>query len=157
MKTLYILRHAKASDDFSTISDIDRPLKPKGVLDASEVGKTLKHKNITPDTVICSNAARTVHTALIVAREMNVDSKSIRIDSALYLPSKGVTLATIQNIPDVNESALIVGHNPDLSNLCSELAAEFHTQLPTCGLVAIRFATDKWALISRTNSTLNID
>ena len=41
MKSLYLLRHAKSSWDNPGLSDIDRPLNPRGERDAPRMGKAL--------------------------------------------------------------------------------------------------------------------
>lgn len=152
MKTLYILRHAKASNSYSTFADIDRPLKETGVQDAYLLGHTLKQANFSVGLVMVSTAARALHTATIVARTALVPATNISINHDLYLPDTGVTLAIIRQTNDNINELMIVGHNPDLSELCNELLDNFSTELPTCGLVSISFNASSWNSIGKKNS-----
>jgi len=45
MKTLYIVRHAKSSWEYTGIKDIDRPLKKRGIKDAHLMSSFLSKKN----------------------------------------------------------------------------------------------------------------
>lgn len=70
MKTLYIVRHAKSSWEYSGIEDIDRPLKKRGIKDAHLMSKFLTKKIEKPDAFITSSANRALHTAVIFLRKL---------------------------------------------------------------------------------------
>ena len=61
-KTLYLLRHAEASQAESGISDYDRSLTPHGEDQAIEVANYIRNKIINFDFVMCSSALRTQQT-----------------------------------------------------------------------------------------------
>jgi phosphohistidine phosphatase SixA len=48
MKTIYILRHAKSSWDFSHLNDVERPLIEKGINRTNLIARYLNKNNITP-------------------------------------------------------------------------------------------------------------
>ena len=52
MKTLLILRHAKAVPKGPNLSDYDRPLDKVGEDDALRMGKLIKDKDIIPSLII---------------------------------------------------------------------------------------------------------
>jgi phosphohistidine phosphatase len=52
MKTLLILRHAKAVPKDPNLSDYDRPLDKVGEDDALRMGKLIKDKDIIPSLII---------------------------------------------------------------------------------------------------------
>jgi len=58
MKTLLILRHAKAVSKDPNLSDHDRPLDKVGEDDALRMGKLMKDKDIIPSLIISSTAFR---------------------------------------------------------------------------------------------------
>ena len=58
MKTLLILRHAKAVPKNPSLSDHDRPLDKIGEDDALHMGKLIKDKDIIPSFIISSTALR---------------------------------------------------------------------------------------------------
>ena len=64
MKRLYIVRHAKSSWKHQ-VSDINRPLKKRGVNDAHSVANYTKELFDNPDIVLSSPSKRTVQTAEI--------------------------------------------------------------------------------------------
>lgn len=62
MKTLLLLRHAKSSLIYPTLTDKMRPLTYHGKQDVYIIGKFLKNKKFIPDSIICSTAKRAVET-----------------------------------------------------------------------------------------------
>ncbi len=65
MKTLYIVRHAKSSWDFSAIPDYDRPLLETGIIRTNKIIKYLKNQDTNPDLIVSSHALRAKETARI--------------------------------------------------------------------------------------------
>jgi Phosphohistidine phosphatase SixA len=152
MKTLYVLRHAKASSNYDEYADIDRPLKSSGIKSAYMLGSWLKRQDIQVDKLLVSDAARALHTASIVARAAGFPPNTISVDHTLYLPDEGSTLKSVQQVDDSISRLMLVGHNPDLSILCSEVLNDMAIELPTCGLVAITFNTGSWRTIAPSNA-----
>ena len=68
MKTLLIVRHAKAVPKHLSLSDHDRPLDKVGEEDALHMGKLIKDKDIIPSTITSSTALRAKTTAELVAK-----------------------------------------------------------------------------------------
>ncbi len=58
MKTLLLLRHAKASRDDPELADHDRPLKPRGKEDAKRLGRQLREAGLVPTLIVSSTALR---------------------------------------------------------------------------------------------------
>ena len=124
MKTLYILRHAKAAGSFDGFDDIDRPLKPRGLQDAYALGQALAVRGLKVDLTAVSSAARTLQTASVVVRTAGLAFENLRVAPELYLPNDGETLDYVRQLPNEVASAMVVGHNPDLSYLCQELLGD---------------------------------
>jgi phosphohistidine phosphatase len=152
MKMLYILRHAKATSNDVEYADIDRPLKPSGIQDAYILGNALEHRNLQVDHIAVSSAARAMQTASIVARAAELSFEKLRVIPDLYLSNYSETLAYIRQLPDDAASAMIVGHNPELSYLCEKLLNENHLELPTCGFMAFSISADSWSEVGSTNT-----
>ena len=57
MKRLYLLRHAKSDWDDPSLSDIERPLSPRGVAAAPKVAEVMQAEGLLPELVICSPAS----------------------------------------------------------------------------------------------------
>lgn len=150
-KTLFIVRHAKSSWDVEGISDIDRPLKLRGIRAAYEMSRRLKIELQLPDKLVASPANRAVHTAIIFNRVFEKKSSKIIIDDRLY----GTGLPTIKRLiaeqSDALKKLMIFGHNPDFSELATKLTGGSYIELPTCGLCCITFEAEKWDAISSNN------
>jgi len=147
-RTLYIVRHAKSTWDIEGISDIDRPLKLRGIRAAYEMSRRLKIERHFPQKIIASPANRALHTAVIFHRVFEQKKLTVDIDERLY--ATGV--ATIKRLVAQQQSdikrLMIFGHNPDFSELATNLTGEGYVELPTCGLCAITFEADDWSSIS---------
>jgi phosphohistidine phosphatase len=116
---LYVLRHAHAGDrDTWEQADDLRPLTEKGRRQAGRLGDLLRAAGFAPDAILTSPLARARETAEIVADLLGVKA---RPEQRL---GEAVDLATLDRILDDAGSPrrpLIVGHDPDCSELVSEL------------------------------------
>ena len=83
MKTLLILRHAKAVSKDPNLSDHDRPLDKVGENDALHMGKLMKDKDIIPSLIISSTAFRAKTTAELVAKGCGYEGE-IFLDQSIY-------------------------------------------------------------------------
>ena len=70
MKTLFLVRHAKANPPQQGLPDHDRVLNDRGRRDAPEMGRRLAQRGLRPDLVITSTAARARATAHLLAAEL---------------------------------------------------------------------------------------
>ena len=143
---LLLLRHAKAVPPDTGATDASRSLASRGERDAHLIAARLRERGTRLDAMITSPARRTMHTAEIVAAALDYPRERIVVDGRLYLASPVDTLAVIAAFDPTCASALIVGHNPGLSELAAALCPELgEIDLPTCGLVALDAASPDWA------------
>ena len=84
MKTLFFARHAKSSWRDADLSDIDRPLKGRGILNAYQMGSHLRQQGLMPDTMITSPAVRAFHTAVIYARQLDFSLDQLAVNQLIY-------------------------------------------------------------------------
>ncbi len=84
-KELYIVRHGKSTQDYGNVSDIDRPLKERGVNDGYAMAKRLLSKNKIPELILTSPAVRALHSATIFARTFNSPFEKIVLNKDIYL------------------------------------------------------------------------
>ena len=153
MKTLYLLRHAKSSWSFDDLSDHDRPLNGRGRDDAPRMGKALHERAILPDVVLASSAVRALSTAVLVTRELGYPHDKIRVEPGIYQADVATLLGLVHGLPDAAASALLVGHNPTFTDLANELSPASPIQeMPTAGVVCLRFAVEHWAEVARANA-----
>lgn len=154
MKTLYLLRHAKSSWEFTDLSDHDRPLNKRGRKDAPLMGRELLSREIELDLILSSSAVRALTTASLVAKELEYDSHNIVIDEKIYGADKQELLEIIrQTTNDVNH-LMVVGHNPVITDLANSLSPDHIADMPTAAVVCLRFDCPGWDEIGQENAAL---
>jgi phosphohistidine phosphatase len=152
MKTLYLLRHAKSSWNFDDLSDQERPLNDRGRDDAPAMGQALAKRCIALDLVVSSSAVRALSTAVLVARELGYPHDKILVEPAIYQAEVEDLVGIIRALPDTADSVLLVGHNPTITETVNALSpATAMSELPTAGLVCLRFQSDTWAEVGKAN------
>ena len=114
-----LLRHAKS--DWPDVADHARPLAKRGRHDAPAVGRWLAARGYLPDVVVCSTARRTRQTWELIAPELG-GSPSVTFEPRAYDASALTLLYLAQELPDRYRAALLIGHNPAISELASSLA-----------------------------------
>ena len=152
MKTLYLLRHAKSSWNFDELTDRERPLNDRGRADAPTMGQALAKRHICPDIVVSSPAVRAMSTAVLVAREMHFSHEKIMIEPGIYGADVEDFLAIIKGLPDAAGSALLVGHNPTITETANALSPSALNEMPTAAVVCLRFECEHWAEVSKVNA-----
>src|SRR5690606_6412988 len=70
MKTLFLVRHAKAVPPQPGLPDHDRTLNDRGRRDAPEMGRRIAQRGVLPNLMITSTAARARTTAQLLAAEL---------------------------------------------------------------------------------------
>ncbi|MFP4622307.1 MAG: SixA phosphatase family protein [Bacteroidales bacterium] len=150
-KQLFIVRHGKSSWKYESIEDIDRHLKEKGIHDAYTMAKRLKDKNIKPDLIISSPAARAFHTASIFARTLDYSPEDITIRDHFYPGNGSEIIDTIKEPDDHVNSVMIFGHNPAFTDTANHFLSKKLDKLPTSGIAMIYFNADSWKEIDKDN------
>jgi phosphohistidine phosphatase len=151
MRTLYLLRHAKSDRGNPDLSDIDRPLAPRGRRDAPAIAAYMHDQDYRPDLILCSPAARTRETLALMQPTLGADIR-VEYDRKLYLGSPDVLLRRLRDVDEAVATVLLVGHNPGLERLAGALAprgdrralARMREKFPTCGLAVIHLHIDRW-------------
>jgi len=148
-KELFLFRHAKSRWDDPTISDHDRPLNERGYRNAPEMGRRLSDRGVSPDVLISSTALRACTTAEIMAGSINFPKDQIVFDRTLYHASATELQEYIGGLDDSHFSVMLFGHNPGMTSLVSHLYGLALDNLPTCGVVYLKFSAESWADASR--------
>jgi phosphohistidine phosphatase len=145
MKTLLLLRHAKSSLIDPKISDNMRPLTYQGKQDVYITGKFLKNKKLIPDIIICSTAKRAIETSELIAEYVNYCNE-IHLSKLLYQTTVKDYINVISKLPNKNNMALLVGHNPILETLVEIITNELRI-MKTCSLAHIVLPINSWVEI----------
>ena len=152
MKKLIIVRHSKSSWKDLSLTDFNRPLNGRGKLDGPLMADYLKRKINKIDYLHSSSSLRTFETSKYFINQIQFEK--IEYDDSLYHCSSSSILKMIMNYSEDYQSAMIIAHNPGLTNLINSITNILLDNLPTTGISEINFDCSKWNDISLQNSNL---
>jgi len=120
---LFLLRHGIAVDreemDFN--GDAARPLTPKGRRQLRKVAAALRALKVKPDVILSSPLVRAQQTAELVAKQLKLSGKTALSYELQPGGSVEKLVRHVAALKPVPENVLLVGHEPDLSELLSLL------------------------------------
>ncbi len=142
IKTLLLMRHAKADRDESRWEDFDRPLSERGLADAERMGHWLRDHPGGPDWICASSSVRTRMTAERVALACGFDGAVVYKQSLYHAPPHRY-LAEIRQTSVSIERLLVIGHNPGLEELIYEISGN-SVILPTAAIARLQLKALAW-------------
>lgn len=155
MKTLFLVRHAKSSWKFPELTDLERPLNRRGKRDAPFMGNLMHEKDIKVDVMISSHAQRTLSTALAFAEAMEHPTEKIVLTPEIYEVMADTILHTMQRrFNDSWQQVMLFGHNYACTDFANWYAKPAIDNVPTCGIVAIDYAIDRWSKANKKNGNI---
>jgi phosphohistidine phosphatase len=129
---LYLVRHAQAADGEP---DELRPLTAEGRRAARELGDRLAAEGIRPDAVLTSPLLRARETAAEVARPAGLQAEA---DERL---APGATAEDVKAAAsERGATVVVVGHQPDCSQIAAALTGGEEPAFPPAGMLAIELA-----------------
>ncbi len=113
------MRHAEAEVRSAEGNDRERALTDKGREQSRRIGKFLRRNELVPDVILSSPYARAWQTAEIVCDEADLDDPTLAGWLACGMTPETAMheLKAFSRFPGL----MIVGHQPDLSELCAKL------------------------------------
>ena len=153
-KYLLICRHAKSSWLEAPLNDRERPLNKRGERDAPEMGKRLALRGILPDLIMTSPAVRARATAELIAVQLDYPLGKLRINPGQYAATVPTLLALLGKVESQVTTLMIVGHNPEVTALANILGDLHLENIPTCGIVALKFSAPSWQEVTAGNGIL---
>jgi phosphohistidine phosphatase len=154
MKTLHLIRHAKAEQADYSKKDFYRALTTSGMMDAARMARNLAETKPQIDLIICSPAERTTRTAEIFADQLKFDSEKVVYFEELFDGRLQEYLKVINEIGADKNEVILVGHNPNISYMAEYLTGNDIGDVPTSGIVSIVFENLNWAEISKKSGQL---
>ena len=149
MKRLILVRHAKSDWADAGLSDHERPLNSRGKKDAPRMAKAAAEQTVAPDIIVSSSAKRAITTAKAFAKEFNYSENNIDVRDDVYSADWRSCLNIINSINDSDcRVAMLVGHNPFITELADRLTRQSFGNVPTCGVIMIDFDVASWAEVS---------
>jgi phosphohistidine phosphatase len=156
---LYILRHGLAEERNESGRDRDRALTPEGKERTHAAGKALRKMNIEFDLVLSSPFVRAWQTAEILLEELECANSLQQCEALSSGAAMEEVLEALKKAEGSYESVLLVGHEPDLSQLISALLSgspdlaitmkKGGLAKLTCGTVDPGSARLEWLLTSK--------
>jgi phosphohistidine phosphatase len=126
---LYVVRHAEAAPGEP---DELRALTPAGREQARALAERLAREGTRLDAVLSSPLLRARETAAAIGKELGV---AVEVEVGL---APGATAASVRAaIAGRGEAVAIVGHQPDCSELVSELSKKPAPAFPPAGMHAL--------------------
>jgi phosphohistidine phosphatase len=124
---VYVMRHGPAEDRADSGMDSDRALTASGRERVRGVAKLLLELDEEPLTIITSPLVRAVQTAEVVAVVTKLSDRAGRVEVRRELSPAGGTSGTLAMIASLasagSRRVMLVGHEPDVSELTSALIA----------------------------------
>lgn len=139
MFTMLVARHAKSSWDYPELSDFERPLSARGRRDAPLMAAILRDEPERPDVIVTSSAVRAVTTARVMAQLLDLPMHDMIISNALYDATADELITLVREIDDAFRCAMVVGHNPALTQFVNIVGDTELENVPTCGVVTLAF------------------
>lgn len=143
MKTLLIIRHAKAESSF-TLNDFERPLNERGKKDAPAMAQKLLDKKIHIDAFVSSPAKRAKKTTELFCEVYGAHNDDIALISALYHAPAEIFYETIKTFDSTLNSVAVFAHNPGITYFVNGLTAVKIDNMPTCAVFAVKADIDHW-------------
>lgn len=147
MKTLSIIRHAKAETAADSISDFARALTERGHKDAHALAKVIDSLKPKVEWIVSSNAKRAMQTAQDLVKVLG-DAPTLVLEERIYGADVATLLSVLAEIPSGIEHAALVGHNPTLEELtcglCSGVNHPVSVTLATATLARVELELFAW-------------
>ena len=145
-----VVRHAKSAWP-PGVPDRQRPLGPRGQVDAPRVGAFLRERLGGPQLGAVSPALRARETWELLAVQLG-PVPEVRTDDRIYDEWGARMIDVVRELPEEASTVVIVGHEPGVSRLVLQLADRANptardrisTKFPTCA-VAVLSLEMPWA------------
>jgi phosphohistidine phosphatase len=147
-----LLRHGKSSWSDPSLSDIDRPLAPRGERAAKLIAEYMRRNRTRPALVLCSPSLRTRQTLEAIEPSFG-RSCSIELSAELYGASEEELLERVRAAPESADPVMLIGHNPGLQQLALALSTRgaeltrLREKFPTAALATIGVESESWAAL----------
>lgn len=137
MKTLIIVRHAKAVAHDAVPTDYERTLAPRGHRDAQQMAQHVCQNGPQPDLLLVSTSMRTTQTAAYFIDAWKLTEDQVVPEPRVYNASLHILTSLLPALPESASCVAIVGHNPGVSELVEYLASGHIGSMPTSAVAVV--------------------
>ena len=138
---LYIMRHGPAEERADSGVDADRSLTASGRDRVRSVAKVLVEEEERPVRIVTSQLVRAVQTAEIVALVTKLSDGTVETRRELAPGGEAMELVR-QLAAGGAKRVMLVGHEPDLSELVAKLVGAFERPFEKAMVVGLRMEGD---------------
>ena len=139
IRQLILMRHGQASN--GAPSDRERELTAIGKTQVTEVAQQLVAlKDWRPQVALVSDALRTQQTWQMVQPKFDLE---MRVSPELYLGGHQSLMVALSAVDNAVGTALVIGHNPGLSEIASQLTGEMVGLSPSHAAL-VRVQSEDW-------------
>ena len=125
---LYFLRHGEAAPDG------ERPLTSEGAREVARVARWLRKHDVKPEIIFSSPLARALQTAQLVADTLEVP---MQVEDRLACGARLEQVAELLRPLGRRARVMLVGHEPDFSDMVGELIGGAAVELKKAGLARV--------------------
>jgi len=118
------------------------------------MGSYLKLRGVLPDLVLASCSLRTQETADGLADRLGFEGQRDYLQE-LYLTSPETLVETLMSQEKSFDTIMVVGHNPQMTEVANLLTEEHVAKVPTLGMVAITFDIEEWSELEETKGEID--
>lgn len=156
---LMLLRHAKSDWHAGAGTDHARPLNERGRHAAPKMGRFMHQRDLLPDHILCSTAARTRETCKGLQTMWPHTVPTEFLDEIYDATLTGLIKTITPHLAE-GTRLLVIGHNPGMERLLHHLVPpDAHPEMsrgyPTCTLAQI--ALPNPALDAKTGELLRLE
>jgi phosphohistidine phosphatase len=147
MKTIILMRHAKAEQGNFDVIDFDRKLTDRGKSDANFAAKTLLKKIQKLDLIVTSSAKRTLKTAKIIAENFDIDKNKIQSINEIYEASSEAYVHVLRSLNDEKvKTVIVVGHNPTIGSMAAVLSGNEINEFKPSAFAVFNLTIETWKM-----------
>jgi phosphohistidine phosphatase len=147
MKALILLRHAESGEKLPGQSDHKRELTAKGLKQSAAVAGFMKEKELHPDEVIASDAARVKSTLDHLIKHLGT-RLHVTYAGELYDADVSGYLDVVRKAPDC-QTLLIAGHNPGIGAFASYISKTKVRGIGPADLLVFHFKENDWSQLNK--------
>ncbi len=137
-----------------SLSDFDRPLNKRGILNGEFMSDKLSNKIKSVDAFFSSSSKRTILTSKFFINKIKVNKERIYYDENLYHASYNYLIEFISSLKNSLSTVIVVGHNPGFTDIANYFLGNIFYNVPTCGIVIIDFELKGWKNVGHKNGKL---
>jgi phosphohistidine phosphatase len=143
MKTVYVVRHSKAEQNFIG-SDFERKLTEKGIANSNLIAVRFFEKVKSIDVFISSPAVRAKTTAEIFGDFFDKNKTDIIYKPELYLAPEFVYYNILTTLEDTIKTVVLFAHNPGITDFVNSLGIVQLENMPTTGIFGCTIDGNDW-------------